>query len=66
MGLGCSLFFCLSVEGQRVSPERAAAEAFGWSEGWGVTGVTLVREPWVCTVYVKLHHCEVILKNLST
>lgn len=46
------------------------------SEGWGGvssptpqgTGVALgrePREPWVCTIYIKLHHREVILKNLS-
>lgn len=53
------------------SPERAAVQAFCWSKRglvsqrpilWGMRAV-LGRNPWVCMVYFKLHHHEVIKKT---
>lgn len=69
-GSGLQFVLLLNVGGWG-PPERAAVQAFCWSKRglvsqwpilWGMRAM-LGRNPWVCMVYFKLHHHEVIKKT---
>lgn len=68
LGLSYSLFFCEVWEDRGLREKQQHKPFAGVGEGWSVgqqptlrgTGAVLGRTLWVCTVYFKLHHREVI------